>query len=369
MSNVKLILPIFLWAAIIFFQAISLLLRAQSPSGGSVEADSVQVLLGQAGALMGLGDFDAAEATTQSAYRIALELPSDDPSRFIALRKLVRINFYNHNFEGAQNYAQRALAEAQALDSLALQAEMHYMKGFVSASSGKDEAALRSYETALRQGKAAKDTLRLIKTYINMAQIYGERFDYDMCIKMTRPVLHLAEAVGDSFHLSIALQNIGVGFQELENVDSAIYCFERSLQVNTHPRGAYKLVFPLVNLGTLYRDKGDTLSYERNIRRAFVIADTVPKNDIKAAAYRHMAEYFLMVGKYDSAQVQGGLAQYHSVFSGAPMQNISATGTLALIYSQLGKYELANCYYRQLRELESEKYLLEKEEYGKELEV
>ena len=125
LSNVKLILPIFLWAAIIFFQAISLQLRAQSPSGGSVEADSVQVLLGQAGALMGLGDFDAAEATTQSAYRIALELPSDDPSRFIALRKLVRINLYNHNFEGAQNYAQRALEEAQALDSLALQAEMH----------------------------------------------------------------------------------------------------------------------------------------------------------------------------------------------------------------------------------------------------
>lgn len=314
------------------------------------------------------GQMDAAIQKALEAEEIVL-LGDADSTQYLVYRQLVRLHILSSSFSKAQSYLDNAHEIASSLDSLAYIAEVNYFNGFIYNKLGNLDESLRYYDLALKQHAEVRDTTTMIKIYVNMGRIYGEQKNYDTSIEVSKKALALAEARKDSLNMSIALQNQGAAYKFLQEWDLALDVLNQSLALNIAPRTQYKNVFPLVNIASIYKEKGDTVQYRQTLWKAYRIAGEFGRLDILAVTERNMVEYYSFINKLDSALIFAEESWYHANLDQDSRTYGAIMAVLCEVNEKLGRYQEALCWMKSWKEYELTLLSLEKTEYGEELRV
>ncbi len=179
-------------------------------------------------------------------------------------------------------------------------------KGIGYYYSGRADSALMFYEQSLGLFEELNDPLEIGKARINIATYYNavadyeksveqslmalERFqslgdlrgmarvqnilgqsyyfqqDYEEAKRYFREYLNTSLESGDSVEISSSLSNLGAAFQELNQLDSALYYLERAVQLKE------RLDF-LGNIGTSYYNLGELFSEQGEYTKASLYFD------------------------------------------------------------------------------------------------
>ena len=174
-------------------------------------------------------------------------------------------------------------------------------KGIGYYYSGRADSALIFYEKSLELFTQLNDKLEMGKAHINIATYYNAVANYEKSVEQSlislelfrsvndlrgiarvqnilgqsyyfqsnyeeakryfRDYLNTALESGDSVEISSSLSNLGAAFQELEQLDSALYYLERAVQLKE------RLNF-LGNIGTSYYNLGELFAEGQEFTKA-----------------------------------------------------------------------------------------------------
>lgn len=214
--------------------------------------------------------------------------------------------------------------------------------------------SLNSFAT-LKNSEHVEDSLLAI-TYnregIAAARIgdFGLALDYFNRLKKIRE----AQYGSDSYKLAGVLVNIGIQSKNLGDYENAILNYQHAeeLYVNEFTRFDSRLGLVYVNLGTIYRIKGDYLkSYEYNFNALRLLeSDLVNRHKGFSLTEYSVAESLFLLKRYNEAiaacnnnigKVEKSVKTYY-------------TSLLARIYSELKQIDLSKKYYKQTLNLLAE---------------
>ncbi len=146
------------------------------------------------------------------------------------------------------------------------------------------------------------DTLPLAFAYSNIGVIYEELNIPEKAIAYGKKALYLKQLVDDTLHQASNYNNIGVNFDELlNNPDSAIFYYQKALEIYKQYKKVDKYATVLNNLGRMYLDKLNYQKAEQSFAKVFHIYDSLGYNNEIAAVLRNQGELYFHKGQIKPA--------------------------------------------------------------------
>ena len=216
--------------------------------------------------------------------------------------------------------------------------------GAIYFSEGDDTKALENYLESLRISEELGDTLRIATALVNIGAVYSQKkATYDKAVEFYLKALPLSELLGDHDAIGTTAVNLGGIYLEREEVDSALFYFEKSL-VAYRKSSVGNVPFALYNMGKAYAKRKNypkAISYQKE---AFELAK---QNNSKL----EMAQS--LVGLADAYKQQGNIklaipaylqAESISTEIGATYEQKTAYEGLALSYAEISDFHHAYKY-------------------------
>ena len=132
--------------------------------------------------------------------------------------------------------------------------------GSVYYTMGQPERAVQYYLRSLKIAEEINDTTRIATLILNLGSVYSEqKYSLDTAINYYRRAMHMGESLGYNDLLGVGSMNLGQVYYKMEEYDSALFYFEKSLQINT---SKIYISSSLNDMGRIYAVKGN---YEQAI--------------------------------------------------------------------------------------------------------
>ena len=142
--------------------------------------------------------------------------------------------------------------------------------GVVYSNLGDDTKAIEHHLTALKVSEEIKDSLRIATSLNNLGVVYkNNKSDRKKSLGYFLRAYTLFEQIGYEDGIGIASMNIGEIYKEEKNSESAIFFFDKSLDVY---RGTIDAAFPLSMIGEVYADQNEFDEALRYQNKALEIA-------------------------------------------------------------------------------------------------
>lgn len=250
-----------------------------------------------------------------------------------ALKYIGMANYFQGNYlETIQFWIEAKGKYAESDDRLGV-ANMLNNIGAIYFSEGDDTKALENYLESLRiSEEIGIDTLRIATALVNIGAVYSQKkATYDKAVEYYLKALPLSELLGDHDAIGTTCVNLGGIYLERENVDSALFYFNRSL-VAYRKSSVGNVPFALYNMGKAYTKMGD---YPKAIRYQEEAFELAKQNNAKL----EMAQS--LVGLGDAYKQQGNIKLAISAY----LQGESISTEIGATYEQKSAYEgLASSY-------------------------
>jgi serine phosphatase RsbU (regulator of sigma subunit) len=128
-------------------------------------------------------------------------------------------------------------------------------RGSIYYTTGNNPKALEDYLRALPIAEKLDDSVRIGTLLLNIGSVYSEQpSTRDSAINYYHRSLGIGESIGYFNLVSLAYINLGELYLGMENYDSSLYYFEKSLTVVS---SSIDLSVPLNYIGKIYAEKGD----------------------------------------------------------------------------------------------------------------
>jgi len=237
--------------------------------------------------------------------------------------------FQNDNINVLVNW-QMSLSQFEKIGDRQGVSNMLNNLGAVYYNGGDDKKAVDYYIQSLRVAEEIKDTLRIATALVNIGAVYyNKKATHDMAIKYYRRALPLSELLGDNDAIGTTAVNLGEIFFERNEIDSALYYFEKSLRAYRKSETG-NLPYTLNNIGKVYAKKGNfdlAIKYQREALQ--IATERTAKIEIAHALMGLANTYFL------TGDIQTSLDYYKKAEVYA--EEISANYELLDIYNGLSK--------------------------------
>jgi class 3 adenylate cyclase len=163
--------------------------------------------------------------------------------------------FQSENFETI-NYWIESLNAFKAIGDRNGEANMLNNIGSIYFNQAMDVKALEYYLESLRVAEEINDTFRILSALINIGSVYSNKeATYDKALAYYFQALPLSISQGDFVSMGTTTVNIGQVYYNLEELDSALYYFEQSLEYFGHVEGG-NIPYTLNYIGNVYARKG-----------------------------------------------------------------------------------------------------------------
>jgi serine phosphatase RsbU (regulator of sigma subunit) len=127
--------------------------------------------------------------------------------------------------------------------------------GAIYHSIGKNVEALELYLRALKMAEELSDSLRIGTLTINIGVVYSEMpATLDTAVNYYMRAIKIGEAIGDQDIMGLGAMDLGEVYMEKEELDSALYYFEKSLTQMTSP---IHISSALNFIGSIYSERED----------------------------------------------------------------------------------------------------------------
>ncbi len=210
-----------------------------------------------------------------------------------------------HYFQG--NYTDALLSWQQSLGVFTSmgdeQGEANILNnlGAVYFNQGDDNSAIEYYLQSLRVAEENGDKLRIATALVNIGGVYFNKpSTHDMALSYYLQSLPLSEELGDQDAIGTSTVNMGEIYLVREQVDSALYYFERALTAYQKSKSG-NVPYAMNSIGKVYAIRGDFQNAINFQKQAFDIAE---RNDARlemATALLGIADTYKMNGNLNKA--------------------------------------------------------------------
>lgn len=237
--------------------------------------------------------------------------------------------------------------------------------GAVYHSIGKNVEAIEHYLPALKIAEELSDSTRIGTLLLNIGVVYSEKVSTrDSAINYYFRAIEIGEHLEDPFIVGVSTLNIGEVYLEKEELDSALYYFEKSLTILT---SSNYISSALNFLGLIYAEKGDlqkALTYHQDAleiaRRENVQREIVGALLGLASTYENMNDPGRAIEYYKEAEVLADEIGLNEELSGA-------YEGLAINYAEIHDYANAYKYLSLQNDIDDVIYRIESENVTTEL--
>jgi len=184
----------------------------------------------------------------------------DLPGLFSALDIIGNIYFEMGNYPYSVHYFAQAALKKSNDNRIVTNLEV---VANTAAQKGDPTSAIKGYETliSIKQGKERS------RIYSSLGEVYGKNLN-----DLSTSKKYLAKAIEVDSQNAAAYQKIGIVYAMMNRADSAMYSFNKSLEIE--PENARVLL----NLGILNNQLGDTQRGNSFIQRAVAIDPSINPN-------------------------------------------------------------------------------------------
>ncbi len=189
-------------------------------------------------ALRNLGRLSESIQTLQKAQRISEEV-DDRKGHAQILDRMGYLYVFMRRFDEAVASHRAAIAEAESLGDLRLQAPFHLSLANAYGSMGDSDRQLAEMRTASDLAGKVNDSATQLLVSVNMADVYLGKKDYRRTLKFADAAMKLAVAAQDPGSIAvckvnrgIALNRLGSSAEGLKAIQEGLEHFQKSGAVN-----------------------------------------------------------------------------------------------------------------------------------------
>jgi serine phosphatase RsbU (regulator of sigma subunit)/Tfp pilus assembly protein PilF len=258
---------------------------------------------------------------------------------------------YNQGYfvEAAINW-ERALEINKALNDDRSIANNLSNLGAIYAQFGDETKSIEYFLQALQIAERVGDSLRIATCLLNIGAIYSvQASDQDDAIEYYLKALNIAEAIIYKVAVGMCLFNIGESYLEMENYDSALFYFDKSI---TSFESNIDIVASLNSIGKTLAKMGDFDAAIDYHKRALLLAEEDNLQLEEAQILIGLANAFRELGNLNSAIEYFKRAESIAKDIGVDYELKDAYRGLANSYSQLSQFQEAFDYLLKANSLE-----------------
>lgn len=265
-------------------------------------------------------------ALTGRNYGIALSLTSKFDSANLILNRVIEVSrrigdeknigycqmtlgniqYDQSNYDQALIYYFKSLHTYEKLDEYAGMSSALIWIGIIYQYSQEDyDAAIESYNSALKYANLGNATLNSSYIFSNLATIYYETNRYDSAIFYNKKSINVKLSYDDVRGLANARNNLANCFFDLEQYDSAEYYYSISLNARKQLNDKSGIGTSLMNLGRLYTKTNKITSAQIHLEEGVSIFEEIGFKEGLLRGYLYLTELNEAKGKYSLA------LQYH----------------------------------------------------------
>lgn len=159
-------------------------------------------------------------------------------------------------FDRVDQYARKNLALARTFGDSTRLSEALTNMGLAAAKLERFEEAEERYRESLLLGIAMEEPVIIFLGYNNLADLYYLKDDPAEALKYSRLALQKAREVGNPYHLTAALRNMGLRYVEVNEPDSAIQVLEEVIAYGSDYANRGHLADAHLYLSDAYERKG-----------------------------------------------------------------------------------------------------------------
>jgi tetratricopeptide (TPR) repeat protein len=165
---------------------------------------------------------------------------------------------------------------------------------YVYNSLKKNSEYQEFLKKAMESSIADKDTTNLLMSYFRLGSSLTENDrNFELADSLLRKCIEVAAIKKDTMFFGLAWANLGWNFYVEQRYDSAITCYNRSLFYSLAEKRYSTSANSYGNLGTIYRDLGETEKALYYYDRAIVQGKSGDDAYIMSWVYRDMSEMYL----------------------------------------------------------------------------
>lgn len=215
-----------------------------------------------------------------------------------------------------------------------------YSYGLVLHNRAESAKALICYLEAERAGLEWGDPYYLGLLYNEISDIYKSRYDYANSLEYARKSFENYRKADKKHHSAYALLNMGDAYANLEQTDSAKYCFLSSLDISEALCDTAVIPYTLANLALAHLADGEPEAAAAALWRIRGQWHT----DWSDSEYAFMADACRMMNRPDSALYY--LAEAEARTPSDPQSQAQLNSTAAPVHMAAGAYRQAAEAYR-----------------------
>ncbi len=307
-----------------------------------------------------LGDTTLSGTQKLDRLQLALSNAANDTTRMDVYHNLA-LYYLETNRDSAVYYDNKCIVLAKQLGIKMIEAAALGEKGYALIGLGNYPASLESLSEALKiaenpaSEKSALPFLRggtpharrlynLGLIELHMATLYGVTGNREMEKVRSFKVLGYAQAIPDTFLLSLGYMILGESYTYLNQLDSALFFERQALKLQAH-LNFYNTTWKgtvLYNLGNIYLKKGN-VTQARNAYLESVASYTAHHNlHYLPHAYDALSKLYGRLDKPDSSLLYARKLLETAWVLGQPQPLVNAYRALSDVYSDLDVYNDLN---------------------------
>lgn len=184
-------------------------------------------------------------------------------------------------------------------------------------------------------------------TYLNYALVAEVIGEYTQSLEYNGKALGVFKSLNDSARISIILNNMGIGYNQIGDYSMAVYYLLRAIEIDEARKDTLGASYDYVNISESYYNAKNFSSAEYWARKSFKGLRQIDDQDGLGYAAETWATAFIELGKLDSARKLIFLAQdLAKKFDNSYIAN-RCVGHLGRVYFKEEKYDSAHIYFVQ----------------------
>jgi tetratricopeptide (TPR) repeat protein len=185
----------------------------------------------------------------------------------------------------------------------AVAANLHDVLGKVHFFKGELVQSLKQFQIALDLRLSSPEQKGLIKSYSNLAVVYGHQKRYADALQANQTALGIAEHVGDTVALGMLYNNMAADAANQGYYDQAIEFHNRSLALHERMGDLQGLALAHRNLGDVYRQLGNFELTTNHVLQSIDLAQQASDEGTIIASVIALAEVNFTQGHLEEALI------------------------------------------------------------------
>jgi tetratricopeptide (TPR) repeat protein len=273
-----------------------------------------------------------------------------------ALKNMGMAYFAKSDYISVLEYWQQSLAVFDSIGDRVGVSNILNNIGSVYFDQSDNASAVDYYIRAAKVAEEIGNTLRMASVYINIGSIYSEDSEtYENALEYFSLALRLSEELGEYDIMGTSSVNLGELYYKLENYDSALFYYERSLEAFEFD-GSGTIPYSLNNIGKLYSTRAEYPSSIKFHEDAYDIAKENQDKKQMSQSLIGLGNTYRLTNDHRSALTNYQEAEQLAQEIGATDELQQAYEGLAFTYSQIRDFSNAFKYQNLLTDINYQLY-------------